>query len=147
MIEYILNEELEKIKKSIGVFPYLFIVSNEEKIKDFFITNIANLNEINQVYSIDLTNNELRKKLEDIKGILYIENNNENANINNSLYYALVAKREVLWDNQKTIITILNEETSISLLSANQSLATASWFYFIDDIVKENQYNKKLIKK
>ena len=146
MTEQKLEMELERIKNAISsnAFPYLFLVSNEESIKNYFITNISNLNEINVVDDIQITHEELKKKLENKKGILYVER--KEINDDNSLYYALVAKREILWDNKKTIITVCNEKTGVSLLSTNASLSTASWFYFLDDIIKEKDNCKKLKK-
>ena len=115
MTEQKLEMELERIKNAISsnAFPYLFLVSNEESIKNYFITNISNLNEINVVDDIQITHEELKKKLENKKGILYVER--KEINDDNSLYYALVAKREILWDNKKTIITVCNEKTGVSL--------------------------------
>jgi len=146
MTEQKLETELERIKNAISsnAFPYLFLVSNEESIKNYFITSISNLNEINVVDDIQITHEELKKKLENKKGILYVER--KEINDDNSLYYALVAKREILWDNKKTIITVCNEKTGVSLLSTNASLSTASWFYFLDDIIKEKDNCKKLKK-
>jgi len=146
MTEQKLETELERIKNAISsnAFPYLFLVSNEESIKNYFITSISNLNEINVVDDIQITHEELKKKLENKKGILYVER--KEINDDNSLYYALVAKREILWDNKKTIIIVCNEKTGVSLLSTNASLSTASWFYFLDDIIKEKDNCKKLKK-
>lgn len=150
MNEKLLNKELEKIKSAIkyNAFPYIFIVSNDINIRNYFAKNISDLEGISTINNIKITHKELKKKLENNNGILYY--NMEDTNIenedDNSLYYALVTRREILWEEKKTIITICDEKTSISLLSTNASLSTASWFYFIDDIIKDKENPKKLIK-
>lgn len=148
MTEQKLEMELERIKNAISsnAFPYLFLVSNEENVRNYFVTNISTLDGISTIDDIKITHEELKKKLETKKGILYIENENKKMYDDNSLYYALVAKREILWDNRKTIIIVCDEKTSISLLSTNASLSTASWFYFLDDVIKDKENSKKLIK-
>ena len=147
MIEQQLEMELDKIKYAISsnAFAYLFLVSNYEDVRNYFIKNISNLNEIGVVDNILISQEEFKKKLENKNGILYVERNP--IKDDNSLYYTLVAKREILWSSKKTIITICDEETSISLLSQNQSLATASWFNFLDDVIKDKTNPKELIKK
>ena len=148
MSEQKLEIELERIKNAINsnAFPYLFLVSNKENIRNYFMTNISDLNEINVVNDISISHEELMNKLENKKGILYVNNETKKNNEDNSLYYALVAKREVLWHNKKTIVIVCDEKTSISLLSANASLSTVSWFCFLDEILKDKENFKKLIK-
>ncbi len=148
MTEQKLEMELERIKNAISsnAFPYLFLVSNEENVRNYFVTNISNLDEISTIDDIQITHEKLKEKLETKKGILYVENETTKKDDNNSLYYALVSRREILWNSRKTIIIVCDEKTSISILSANASLSTASWFYFLDDIIKDKKNSKKLIK-
>ena len=147
-MENILNEYLKKIKFAIkhNVYAYMFIVSNDEQIRNYFSSHISLMEEIYVVESIRMTHDELNKKLTNNKGLLYIENRNTIELDDSSLYYDLVNKREILWDNKKTIIVICNDEISKNIFSSNASLSTASWFYHIDDIIKTNGKSKKLIK-
>ncbi len=147
-MENILDEYLKKIKFAIkyNVYAYLFVVSNDEQIRNYFASHISLMEEIYVVESLRMTHDELNKKLTNNKGLLYIENRNTIELNDSSLYYDLVNKREILWDNEKTIIVICNDEISKNLLSSNASLSTASWFYHIDDIIKDNGKSKKLIK-
>ena len=147
-MENILNDELKRIKCAIkhNVYAYMFIVSNDEQIRNYFSSRISIMEEIQVVDSLIMTRDEFNKKFMSNKGLLYIENRNNIELDDNSLYLSLVLKRDFLWEKGKTIIVICNEEIAKYLLSQNASLSSTSRFYYIDDIMKDNEKTKKLIK-
>ncbi len=141
-----LNHKLNLILKTIKYngYAYLFIISNDVNIRNYFFKNISTLESIviiddSKIVDDNIIIDNIIKK----KNILLT-----NININNidSLYYRLVFKRELLWDNNKTIIIISDEKTILPLLQTNQSLASVSSFQFIDDYINEKETQKKLIK-
>lgn len=156
MQEDVLKNELNKITLSIkwNANPYLFVVSDDIDIRNYFIENISNLETVSVVDD---------SKRDDIAFVEAIKDNNIlllNSNMrcnqekkemglpesHNALYYRLVMNREFLWKIKKTLIIVCDEETVIPLLNDNQSLASVSNFYFIDDYIKEIEKQKKLIK-
>lgn len=148
IMENILKEELKRIKYAIklNVFAYMFIVSNYEQMRNYFSSQISVMEEIQVVDSLVMTRDEFNKKFMSNKGLLYIENRNNIELDDNSLYLSLVLKRDFLWEKGKTIIVICSEEIAKYLLSQNASLSSTSRFYYIDDIIKDNEKPKKLIK-
>lgn len=147
-MENMLKEELKRIKYAIknNVYAYLFVVSDDEQIRNYFSSQISIMEEICEVDSLVMTRDEFNKKFISNKGLLYIENRNNIEPDDNSLYLSLVLKRDFLWEKSRTIIVICNEEIGKYLLSQNASLSSTSRFYYIDDIINENEKTKKLIK-
>ena len=144
-----LRKRLDLITYSIkqSAFPYLFVVSDDIEIRNYFIDNIARIENVSVIDDNKMENdetlmNELNEKNvlllnADIKAEqLRILNNYDESY--NSLYYRLVFKREFLWRNRKTIIVVADEKTITPLLQGNQSLASTSSFHFIDDHVRED---------
>lgn len=147
-MENILNEELKRIKYAIkhNVYAYMFIVSDDEQIRNYFASYISLIEGICKVDSLMMTRDEFNKKFMSNKGLLYIENRNNIEPDDSSLYLSLVLKRDFLWEKGRTIIVICNEEIAKYLLSQNASLSSTSRFYYIDDIMKDNEKAKKLIR-
>lgn len=150
-----LKEKLDLITYSIkhSAFAYLFVVSNDEEIRNYFIDNISMIDNVSVIddskIDSDVTLIDALKE----KNVLLLNpdtKTEELKNINgkddsyNSLYYRLVLKREFLWKNKKMIIVVTDEKNTTSLLQENQSLASTSSFHFIDDYIKEKEMTKKL---
>lgn len=152
-----LKEKLDLITYSIkqSAFAYLFVISDDEEIRNYFIDNISRIDNVNVVDDSKIESDvPLIDALKE-KNVLLLNPDikaDELKNINgkddsyNSLYYRLVLKREFLWKNKKMIIVVTNEENATSLLQENQSLASTSSFHFIDDYIKEKGITKKLTK-
>jgi len=152
-----LKEKLDLITYTIkhSAIAYLFVVSDDLEIRNYFIDNISKIDNVSVVDDSKEQNditlmNELSNKNvlllnADVKAEqLRILNNRDESY--NALYYRLVFKREFLWENRKTIIVVADEKTIIPLLQGNQSLASTSLFHFIDDYIKEKGITKKLTK-
>lgn len=152
-----LKEKLDLITYSIkhSAFAYLFVVSNDEEVRNYFIDNISTLENVDVIDDSKIGSDvPLIDALKE-KNVLLLNSDikaEELKNINgkddsyNSLYYRLVLKREFLWRNKKMIIVVTDEKNAISLLQENQSLASTSSFHFIDDYIKEKGITKKLTK-
>ena len=141
---------LETIAYSIKLcaFPYLFVISNNEEIRNYFIKAISTLENINILDdSQENSEIELRKKLE--SGHVLLLNTQtktqqyEKNGVSNPLYYKLVFIREYLCKIKRTIIIVCDEDTINPLINENQSLASFSSFHFIDDCLKEKRLLKK----
>ncbi|MDO4962657.1 MAG: hypothetical protein Q4E75_00940 [bacterium] len=149
-----LKEKLDLITYSIkhSAFAYLFVVSDDVEIRNYFIDNISRMENVSVIDDSKIESDKtLMDQLND-KNVLLLNadvkaeqlrilNNRDESY--NSLYYRLVFKREFLWKNRKTIIVVADEKTIIPLLQENQSLASASSFHFIDDQIKEKKLTKK----
>ena len=152
-----LKEKLDLITYSIkqSAFAYLFVISDDEEVRNYFINNISTLENVDVIDDSKIDSDvPLIDALKE-KNVLLLNPDikaEELKNINckddsyNSLYYRLVLKREFLWKNKKMIIAVINEKNAISLLHENQSLASTSSFHFIDDYIKEKGITKKLTK-
>lgn len=152
-----LNEQLDLITYSIkqSAFAYLFVVSDDDEVRNYFIDKISNIENVSVIDDSKIESdvpliNALKEKNvlllnSEIKAeeLRKIKNNDDSYP---ALYYRLVYKREFLWENRKTIIVVTDEKTANSLLQENQSLASASSFYFIDDYIKEKG-NRKILTK
>ena len=152
----IIGNEVDRImfgiKKSANAF--IFIVSDDVDIRNYFIDNISALDNIitidDNIIETDvpliealnkknvlLLNPEMKaKKLKE----LHDSTRNKETDYN-ALYYRLVLKREFLWEHERSLIVVTDEQTIIPLLQTNQSLASASSFYFIDDYINEKSEN------
>ena len=144
-----LESYLEKIVYSIKLcaFPYLFVISNNEDIQNYFIKNISTLDNVNILDdSQENSEIELGKKLEN--GHVLLLNTGvktqqyKEMGVSNPLYNKLVFMREYLCRVKKSIIIVCDENTINPLINENQSLASFSSFHFIDDYLKE----KRLLK-
>ena len=116
-----LKEKLDLITYSIkqSAFAYLFVVSDDEEIRNYFIDNISKIDNVNVIddskidsdvplidalkeKNVLLLNPDI--KAEELKSI------NDKDDSYNSLYYRLVLKREFLWKNKKMIIVVTDEK-------------------------------------
>lgn len=143
-MENILNEELKRIKCAIKYndYAYLFVISNDDRIRNYFASHISAMEEVCVTDSLLMKYDEFNKKFMNNKGLLYIENRNNIELEDSSLYLNLVLKKDFLRKKRRTIIVVCNEEIVKSLLSSNNSLTSVSRFYFMDDITKTNKnYN------
>lgn len=150
----ILKNSFDVISKSITLcaFPYIFVISNDKYIRDYFIERISYLKNVSVIDESKANSEiELKDKLE-VGNILLLNTDKKDNEIRNlinkdenynALYYRLVFLREYLWKNKKTIIIVCDEKTIEPLLHENQSLASTSSFHFIDDQIKEKKLTKK----
>ena len=152
-----LKEKLDLITYSIkqSAFAYLFVISDDEEVRNYFINNISTLENVDVIDDSKIDSDvPLIDALKE-KNVLLLNPDTkaeELKNINckddsyNSLYYRLVLKREFLWRNKKMIIVVTDEKNATSLLHVNQSLASSCSFHFIDDYIKEKGITKKRTK-
>ena len=154
-IKNILDCELKKVELSINNYNYVFVVSDDIEIRNYFINNISKLDNVSVIDDSKTQSDEvLANTLKDcnvlllnaeIKAEQLRKLNNKN-DLYNSLYYRLVFKREFLAKYKKSIIIVCDEHAIKPILCENQSLVSVSNILFVDDNIKEEK-NKIKIKK
>ena len=157
-----IQDEIDTIILTIKLsgFPYIFVVSDDGNIRNYFINNIRNLDNVITIDDSEIESDvpliealtkknvlllNVDSKAKELKKMVDSMRNKETSY--NSLYYRLVLKREFLWKHKKSIIVVSDEKTIVPLIQENQSLASTSVFHFVDDYIKEQENVKKLTKK
>lgn len=131
-------------------WPYLFIVSNDKDVRNFFENNLKNKSElINSLSDYKLYNNGntiINKLYEKNLLLLNIEEKEKELEeyskevkspfVGNALYYALAFARESIEKTKHFLVVVCSEDLAQKILSANPTVSSCSNFFFIDDILE-----------
>ena len=145
-----------KMLGSSGIFPYIFIVSNNEDIREMFKEKLLNEENIIvlerysfrdntiisnlKISSVFLDN--IEENLEEFKKYLREVEDFSEENINvSALYYSLIFKREAISKTGNSIFIICDEDTITPIIKANSSLSSCSQMFFVDELKRENEMN------
>lgn len=155
----ILKEYIEKVNLYLKCsnWPYLFIVSDNNEIRDFLENSLKQSELIIPLkdYKLNIGSsimNDLYKNHLLLLNIITKEKeleksarNNEGVFAGNVLYYCLAFLREMIEETKHGLVMVCNEEIAQKILAANQTVASCSTFFFVDDGIKVKEKNKKKI--
>ena len=142
-----------------GNYPYIFVVSNEKDIRDYFEIKLSEMSDlVSPLNEYDLSStswlNELQKNNLLLLNIIEEEQKLETkARESNSIfagsafYYSLVLPRELIAKTGNGLIMVCDEHIISKILNANQSVVSCSHITFFDDILKQERNNSNEEKK
>lgn len=158
----LLKDELDKLNYLLryGRIPYIFLISNEKYIRDYFENALSEMTDL----IIPLKDYDLSCAsgwLEDLKrnnllllNIIEEEKELEKraTSINsiikgNALYYCLVLPREIIANTGHGFVMVCDENLILKIINANQSVASCSHMFFLDDTLKDIKEEPKVFSK